>query len=352
MAKNNGKVEIARKYVETHGTNKDGTYVADRTIARMIREEMPDKFDSIEDARRSVRAARGHKGEKMRRQSNRKDLHTPTTHDTHPTKHQKKDDQVQARVLLLDIETAPVRAFVFRLWKQNIGINQIDKDWFCLSWAAKWLFEPGVISERLTGKEALKQNDKRIIKSLHRMVNEADIIIAHNGDKFDIPKINTRFIVHGLNPPTPYQTIDTLKTLQRNFGFSSNKLDHVNRILNLRRKMDTGGFELWEKCYNGDEAALKLMDEYNIHDVRILEDLYLTLRPWIKPHPNLGLFILDKEERCPTCGSKELKEEGTYRTHANNFTALRCNNCGAIGRRWKSEVKITQKRHLIYSTPK
>lgn len=352
MAKNNGKIKIAQDYVKAHGTNRDGSYVGDRTLGRMMRKDMPDVFPSIENARQSIRNARGHHGDKMRKSISKKEMFTPVTHDTHPTRHQKKDDQIQARVLLLDIETAPIRAYVFRLWKQNIGINQIDKDWFCLSWAAKWLFEPEVVSNRLTGKEAIKQEDKRIIKNLHKMVNEADIIIAHNGDKFDVPAINTRFLVHGMNPPTPYQTIDTLKTLQRQFRFSSNKLDHVNRILGLRRKVDTGGFELWEKCYQGDEASLKLMDEYNVHDVRILEELYLELRPWIKPHPNLGLFILDQVERCPTCGSKELIEEGTYRTYANNFKALRCNNCGAVGRKRLSDVNIKQKRHLIYSTPK
>lgn len=258
------------------------------------------------------------------------------------------------KILVLDIETAPIRARVWGLWKQNINIEQIENDWFVLTWAAKWVFENKVYSARLTGKEAIKQNDKRIIKSIWRLLNEADVVVAHNGDQFDLPKLNTRFASYEMPPPLPYQSIDTLKVIKKQFSFSSNKLDFVNRILNLPRKIKTGGFELWDRCYIGNEAALKKMEKYNVNDVRILEDTYLRLRNWIKPHPNVGLFILDENSfRCPTCGSNDLKEQGKkYYTTVNAYTQFRCNVCGSISRKRVNDVTIKQRRHVLSSLPK
>jgi hypothetical protein len=100
------------------------------------------------------------------------------------------------------------------------------------------------------------------------------------------------------------------------------------------------------------EKALALMEKYNVHDVRILELVYLIIRPWIKPHPNVGLFILDYVNRCPSCGSDELVQRGTYRTYANNFDAMNCNNCGAVSRMRKSTVKPKEREYLTLSVPK
>lgn len=346
MAEVNGKLNIARSYIKTHPEIKH-----DRTLAKKMYEEMPEVFTSIENARSSIRTATGKVGDRMRKQTKDKSQYKPHTNDTTPPK--KQPDQLkEARILILDIETAPISAYVWSLWKQSVFIDQIKNDWFMLTWSAKWLCEKKILSDRLTSAEAKRQDDKRITKNIWALFDEADIIIAHNGDKFDIPAINTRFLKHGLNPPSPFQTIDTLKHLQKTFRFSSNKLDHVNRVLKLRQKINTGGFQLWADCYAGNEEALKKMERYNIHDVKILEETYLLLRPWIRPHPNINLFVLDGQEGCPNCGSRDMKEGGIYRTYANNFRALRCNNCGAVGRRRLSEITVDQKRSILYSVAK
>jgi DNA polymerase elongation subunit (family B) len=345
MGRNTGNINIAREYID-----KFPEIVSDRTLARKIFEET-DAFTSIEKARTSVRTARGHHGERDRKVKVKTEYRTELKHDTHPTKYMAKE-KTHANILILDIETAPIKAYVWSLWKQTVQINQISNDWFCLTWSAKWLFDKKVMSDKLTSREAVKQDDKRIIKNLWAILDQADIVIAHNGDQFDIPKINTRFIIHGFNPPSPYQTIDTLKTLRKNFGFSSNKLDHVNAMLQLRKKIDTGGFELWDKCYKGDAEALAKMEKYNINDVRILEETYLRLRPWIKPHPNIALYILDELNRCPSCGCDKLNPDGTYFTYANKFEGYRCTNCGSQSRKRISDIKPKQRKQLVMSIPK
>jgi len=242
-----------------------------------------------------------------------------------------------AKVLILDIETAPLRSYTWGVWKQNIAPNQIIDDWFMLTWAAKWLFDDAVHSDKMKPQEAVAQNDRRIAMSAWQFLNEADIVIAHNANRFDIKRINTRFVVHGMNPPMPYQVIDTLEHIKKRFSMTHNRLDYVNKKLGLDRKKDTGGFELWDRCYRGEGRALSEMEEYNRVDVMILEETYLRIRPWIKPHPNIGLYIGGEIDRCPTCGGGNLSfGNKPYATTANLYTAFRCVDCGAVGRSKKA----------------
>lgn len=331
---------------------KNNPDVADRTLAKRILQENPKTFSSLEEVRTKVRVFRGHAGDVNRKRMKDKSLFKELTHDSTPPK--PEPIKTSAKVLVLDIETAPISAFVWGIWNQNIATNQIQSDWFCLTWAAKWIFEKKVYSARLTPKEVKNQDDSRIIRGIWELLNEADIVIAHNAEKFDVPKLNSRFIINGLHPPLPYQTIDTLKHIRRQFSFTSNKLDYVNKLLQLDRKSDTGGFELWEQCIKGDAAALKKMESYNVNDVIILEETYLAIRAWIKPHPNMGLFILDETQfRCPSCGSDQLQEAGKrYLTSVNAYIAFRCKNCGSTGRKRVSDINVKQKRFLLSPMPK
>jgi DNA polymerase elongation subunit (family B) len=336
---------IVKPYLELYPTMKC------LTLAKKIFAENPGVFSSVENVRTVVRHHKGLKGERNRQVLQDRTHQVAPTYDTTNTKMEKIN--TTAKVLILDIETAPISAYVWGIWQQNVGTHQIQSDWFCLTWAAKWLFEDKVYSGKLKPKEATNQNDKRIIEGIWALVNEADIVIAHNGQKFDMPRLNSRFILNGLKPPLPYQIIDTLLHIRRQFGFTSNKLDYVNKLLNLERKKETS-FELWERCMKGNADALLEMETYNVQDVRILEETYLQIRPWIKPHPNMGLFILDENEhRCASCGSNNLKAQGKlYNTSANTYELLRCENCMAVSRKRIGNATVNQKRHLLTSTAK
>jgi DNA-directed RNA polymerase subunit RPC12/RpoP len=148
--------------------------------------------------------------------------------------------------------------------------------------------------------------------------------------------------------------IDTLVHIRRQFGFTSNKLEYVQKLLNLHRKTDTGGMGLWIKCMAGDEQALTDMETYNVNDVRILEETYLHIRAWIKPHPNMGLFILDETQaRCPSCGHDDLQVQGKpYYTSVNAYEVFRCNNCGSTGRKRTTTLDIKKRRNLLAPTAK
>lgn len=237
------------------------------------------------------------------------------------------------KVLLLDVETAPIEAYVWRLWKENIGWNQVVSQWYMLCWSAKWLYSNDTISACLTPEEALAENDTRIMQELWKLVDEANIIVAHNAKNADVPWMNTRFILDGLTPPSPYTIIDTLEIARKNFAFSSNKLDALAEYFEIEHKINVD-FELWRECRHGNKKALEDMVFYNKKDVDILEQVFLKLRPWIKSYPNVNNYVDSQRVCCATCGSDNLEEitNNFYYTSTGKYTLYRCKDCGAITR--------------------
>lgn len=257
------------------------------------------------------------------------------------------------KILVFDIETAPLKGHMWRLWKQNIAPKQLlgSGNYFMLSWAAKWLYEDNVLSDRLTGEEALKENDYRIVNSIHKLLDEADIVIAHWGSGFDVPMLNGRFMMLGFDPVSSFTLIDTKVHAAKSFKFPSNKLDYIAQQFGVGQKIKTD-WELWENCLKGDEIALEQMDIYCKMDVQILESVYLLMRPYIKPHPNVGLYMDTDVKVCPTCGSKDIKLNGKYVTKMNTFPEYKCNNCGSLSRGRKSNTSKNTKERLTSSIPK
>jgi len=234
------------------------------------------------------------------------------------------------RTLLFDIETMANLGFVWGKYEQNV--IQYEKEWYMLSFAYKWLGEKETYVRSLPDFKGYKGGDsteKKLIGSLWSLFNEADIIIAHNGNSFDIKKANAKFIEHGFAPPSPYKQIDTKLVARKYFNFNSNKLDDLAKILGLGRKIDTGGFDLWLGCHTGDMKSWKKMCIYNKHDVVLLEEVYLKMRSWMVNHPHVGT-LSDEKESCPNCGKHALNRRGyAIRGNATRVRRLQCCSCGA-----------------------
>ena len=253
----------------------------------------------------------------------------------HPKEVAFKSDK--QKILFLDIETAPLRAFVWSRWKQNVGLSQTISEWFMISWSAKWLNDDYVYSDVLSPREAIGENDKRICNSLWYILNEADTVVTHNGISFDHKKINTRFLLNDLMPTKPFRIIDTLRVIKENFAFSSNKLDNLLIQFDLPRKLHTN-FELWSDCLSGSLEALTEMEAYNKNDVVTLEKAFDRLKPWIKNFPNYVLYNeLSDAMVCPTCGDIHLSDIGYYTTGVSKYKMYRCDNCKSISKLRKSE---------------
>lgn len=245
------------------------------------------------------------------------------------------------KILLLDIETAPLEADVWSLWNNNVGLNQVKHDWYILSWSAKWLGQRKIMY-RDQRHAANIEDDSVILAELHALMDEADIVVAHNGDRFDVPKINARFIKAGLLPPSPYRQVDTLKIAKFSFKFTSNRLAYLGEFLNIPQKKLTHhrfpGHMLWTEVRKGNMKAWQEMERYNRADVLALEAVYLKLRAWDKRAPNAGPYVaLDTEDGghvCPICGSVHTVKRGFQYTQAGKFQRYQCTNetCGAWSR--------------------
>lgn len=235
-----------------------------------------------------------------------------------------------ARILILDIETAPNIAYVWGAWKQNIYQKQWLEKSHIMSFAAKWLG-----SDDIFYVENRTSNDAEIVYNLYELLDLADIVVAHNGQKFDLPVIIGRGVVHGYKPPSPYFVVDTLLTARRELRLVSNSLANLCEELGLTTKDDHKnfpGFELWLECLRNNDAAWEEMKEYNIQDVESLEELYLRLRPYMRNHPNVARDGGDSVA-CVKCGSHRIQYRGYYYTRAGLcYRRYVCLDCGGWGR--------------------
>lgn len=255
-------------------------------------------------------------------------------------KEQKSIDKQLPRILNIDIETAPMEFYGWGLYKQQPTIANIKKDWSVLSWAAKWLMEPKPMHMVVSPTQAHNREDYDIIKGIWHLLDEADIVVAHNGERFDVRKLNTRFWKYDLGPTSPFQVIDTMKAAMKVMSPASYKLKYMAQFKNLPQKKEDTRYEWWIECVDGDyESAKKhlgMMDSYCVQDVFTLEELYLDLRPWIKSHPNVACYVETDKPICPTCGNLALVFIGHYMTQAGKYRAFQCvkdkGGCGAIGR--------------------
>lgn len=234
------------------------------------------------------------------------------------------------KILILDIETAPNVAYVWGAWKQNIGQNQWVSKSHVMSFAAKWLNE-----EKIYYTENRTSDDRKIIADLYWLLDEADIVVAHNGARFDLPTIIGRGAIHGYLPPSPYKVVDTLLVARKELRLVNNTLANLCEQLGLTLKKDHKkfpGFELWLECLRNNEEAWAEMKEYNIADIVSLEELYLRLRPYMKYHPNIAQDVEDRVG-CPKCGSNDVHWRGYYQTKSGlTYKRFRCTCCGGWGR--------------------
>ena len=256
------------------------------------------------------------------------------------------------KILIFDIETAPLLGYVWGTFKQHISPSQLlTKMHYMLTWVAKWSGSEKLISAKMTVEEIDDEDDSRISQQLRDLFDEADIVIGHNIDKFDIPIVNTRCLIAGIKPPSPYQTVDTFKVSKKSFRFPNNKLQTIANAKGMDGKSKTD-FDMWKDCLIGSndnrKKAIDAMLKYNQQDVVVQEEVYLWMRPWIKSHPNVALYVEDTEMRCTNCGSDNLSDDKEYTTGVNKFKTYRCNCCGAIaGRARKSTVKGDKKNTTL-----
>ncbi len=231
------------------------------------------------------------------------------------------------KVAILDIETSPGLADVWKLWDCNVSLSQLREVTRVICFAAKWHGKPGVEfhSDHHDGHQSM-------VAAAHRIVDEADLVVHYNGTSFDMPHLHREFLLAGMDPPSPYKNVDLLRVVKRQFNFMSNKLDHVSQQLGLGQKTSHSGHNLWVQCLLGDEKAWNKMRAYNRHDVVLTEKLYDRLLPWVPNHPHAGLYTDDERPRCGRCGSTKLHKRGLAHAQRVSYQRYQCQGCGSWSR--------------------
>ena len=245
-------------------------------------------------------------------------------------------------ILILDIETSPILGNVWTLWNNNLGLNQMVKDWHIMSWSAKWYREDKVMYQDQRNAKNI-EDDKKILKPLWKLLDKADIVVTHNGKSFDIKKINARFILNGMTPPSSFRNIDTKILAKRHFGFTSNKLAYLtDKLCKKYKKLNHGKFpgqELWTQCQRGNKEAWDEMKVYNEYDVLSLEELYEIMLPW---DDSINFTVYFEDDRC-SCGSTNIKKNGIYYTNASRFQKYKCADCG---KEYRDRTNIKVEKNL------
>lgn len=234
------------------------------------------------------------------------------------------------RILLIDIETSTLTVTTWGIRDQYINVPQIKTDWHLLSYAAKWLNEPKMFYRDQRGLKKVS-DDRQLLKDLWKLLDECDILVTQNGVSFDHRKINARFAIHGMTPPSPFRHIDTFRMGRKHFAFTSHKLEYMTGILNKKYKKlkhsKYPGQELWDEVMKDNLDAWKVMEKYNKYDVLSLEELYLTIRAW-DTSIDINTYRADNDIMC-NCGSKEFHKRGFFHTNTGKYQRYTCTKCGA-----------------------
>lgn len=230
-------------------------------------------------------------------------------------------------ILIFDIETLPLEVIAWGIYDQTIHHESVLRDGCMLSWAAKWLGSDNIVSDVLTPEEAKLRHDFRIVNSLWSLLNKADIVVSHNGDKFDIPFFRGRLLKYRIPNPRYFRSLDTYKIAKSQFRIISNKLDYLLMFLGYDGKIPVD-ISLWKRCLSGDSSALDEMDTYCRGDVWKLEEVYVEILPYIPNHPNVTLW--SGGDGCPNCGSKNVRLDGLYPGTTYLYDAYRCNDCSTL----------------------
>ena len=242
------------------------------------------------------------------------------------------------KTLYFDIETTLAKSYHWGQWQQNLSVKQQIQESHMLSHAWAW-GDGEVFSSVLTPEEVLNQDDERIVYEIWSLLDNCDVVVAHNGKRFDVKKVNGYFLKYGLPKPSSYKVIDTLEIAKKHFNLPFKSLEYLAKFLNVELKQDSGGIQTWIDCDRGDPEALATMEFYNRGDVVTLREIHNKLKGWDNNGVNIALYNDNHDALCTHCGSDDISvitDKFAY-TPQRKYQLYRCNSCKAVLRSNKKE---------------
>lgn len=250
------------------------------------------------------------------------------------------------KVLVIDIEVSANLAYVWRLFDVNVNLDMLESSGEILCFAAKELGKPDTEFRSVWG-----DGKKRMLRRLRLLLSKYDVIVGYNSTAFDVKWINAQLLLNGYQPPSPFRQVDLYRVVKQNFKFPSNKLEYVSRALGIGKKTKHAGFETWKGCAAGDPKSQRLMEKYNIQDVKLTEALYNRLLPWVKNHPDRNLYIdEDKITGKPQCSHcmGNMQRRGFCYTPRGKYQQFACLKCGVWHRSKRNQAPRRDTQRAVY----
>jgi DNA polymerase elongation subunit (family B) len=225
------------------------------------------------------------------------------------------------RILVFDIETFPAEAWVWQARDQYVSIDQIKSAGGVLCFAASWVGENKTMFYSMWDDGYVP-----MLEAAFKLLDEADVVVGWNIDRFDVQVLQGAFEVHDMGRPRPSKSVDLFKTCRKNFRWESAKLDYVARMLGIGCKVKHHGFALWPECMAGDAAARRLMTRYCKGDVVLTKKVLWRLWKWVTTLPHQGLYGGNRAG-CPRCGSMDVEQDNYTVKMMGRYTLWMCRAC-------------------------
>jgi hypothetical protein len=242
--------------------------------------------------------------------------------------------------LYIDLEVSPNVTLSWRTgYKINLSPDDIIQERAIICVCYKWENDSQINSMKWN-----KGDDKELVTKFAKILAQANEIVAHNGDKFDIKWFRTRCIYHGIECPPELKTIDTLKLAKSNFLFNSNKLDYIGGYLGVGHKFKTE-YSLWKDILlKNDKKAMDKMVDYCKRDVQLLEDVHHKLINYTKHKTHFGVLNGGYKTDCPECASTNTHSRGYWVSAAGvRKNKCQCRDCN----KWFSVPTTTYNKELM-----
>lgn len=214
-----------------------------------------------------------------------------------------------------------------------------------MAYAAKWYGEDKIFYKDQRKKKNI-EDDSALLKEVWNLIDSADILLTQNGKSFDLKKLNARFVMSGMKPPSSYRHLDTLCIARKHFGFTSNKLEYLtNKLCTKYRKLTHSkypGFDLWKQCMAGNTDAWNEMRRYNIHDILSTEELYTKLQAW-DTSIDFSAYREDNKIVC-ACGHTKFSKNGFFWSGTGKFQRFKCIKCN---RETRSKINLLSKEKKL-----
>lgn len=239
------------------------------------------------------------------------------------------------KILFWDIETTPMLSYHFGLWDVSINRDWVMKKTSIICISYMWDHEGKVkrisILDKPRNYAKDPYDDKYVIKEFLKVLNQADAVVAHNGDRFDYKVLKARVIEHGL-PDFKVRKIDTLK-MAKNFAFAKgNRLKDLAEVLGVTLKAKSDAKWWIDIVEKSCPKAAELMGKYCDVDVVALREVYHKLLPYVEtgiPALTRMMGVPHGVLCCNKCGSINYRKHNLYYKMAHAYQRYMCKDCNS-----------------------